>query len=128
MSTILLADDDELLRTAASVNLQRHGFRVVEACDGADAIAKAADITPDIVLLDLVMPNSDGFETLRALRGLLPRAKFIMMSGGTSNMAPALYLRMSLELGAHATVRKPFTNEQLLAAIAAVQQPAKAAG
>ena len=124
MNTVLLVDDDDLLRGAMSINLKRCGFTVVEACDGGEAIDKAAGARPDVVLLDLVMPNVDGIEALRSLRDLVPDAKFIVMSGGTQNTDPGMYLKMAMALGAHAAIRKPFTNEQLIAAVTDMQQPA----
>ncbi|HWA03943.1 MAG TPA: response regulator [Rhizomicrobium sp.] len=126
MNTVLLVDDDDLLRGAMRINLTRCGFVVVEACDGEEAIDKAAEVRPDIVLLDLVMPNVDGIEALRTMRTRVPDAKFIVMSGGTQNTDPGMYLKMAMALGAHAAIRKPFTNEQLVAAVSDVQDSATA--
>ncbi len=65
---ILVAEDDRFLRKAAEVTLKRHGFAVMTASDGEDAVRMARAETPDLVLLDLIMPRLQGFEVLRTLK------------------------------------------------------------
>ena len=65
---VLLAEDDRFLRKAAETALKRHGFTVVAAVDGEEALRLARAAPPDLVLLDLLMPRMQGFEVLRALK------------------------------------------------------------
>lgn len=66
--TILIAEDDRFLRRAAEMELRRLGFIVVCAADGVEAIARARESRPDLILLDLLMPRLSGIEALRVLR------------------------------------------------------------
>ena len=68
MSTILLADDNGPNRELTSVILERAGFEVVEAKDGADTLRQLQSSAPDALLLDLHLPDMDGFEVLRKIR------------------------------------------------------------
>jgi len=65
---ILLAEDDRFLRRAAETTLKRHGFTVLTASDGADALRVARAEMPDLMLLDLIMPKLQGFEVLKTLK------------------------------------------------------------
>ena len=69
MIRILLAEDDRILRKAGEVSLKKKGYEVISAVDGEDALAKARDHKPDLVLLDVMMPKMNGFEVLTALKG-----------------------------------------------------------
>ncbi len=65
---ILLAEDDRFLRKAAEVILRRHGFTVLTAADGEETLRLARAETPDLILLDLIIPKLQGFEVLRTLK------------------------------------------------------------
>ena len=65
---ILVVDDESTMRRLTSVLLKRHGHKVIEAADGESALVTAVQQRPDIILLDVMMPITDGFETLRRLR------------------------------------------------------------
>jgi CheY-like chemotaxis protein len=65
---ILLAEDDRFLRKAAEARLRQHGYTVVTAVDGEEALRLARAESPDLVLLDLIMPKMQGFEVLRELK------------------------------------------------------------
>jgi DNA-binding response OmpR family regulator len=66
--TILLVEDDRLLRKAAETALRQRGFRVLTAVNGEEALRTAAAQIPDLVLLDLVMPGLPGYDVLKALK------------------------------------------------------------
>jgi two-component system, OmpR family, response regulator len=68
MSTILIVDDDPHLRELARVFLRREGFTIVEAADGVEALAKLETLKADMVILDIMMPQMDGWELCRQLR------------------------------------------------------------
>jgi CheY-like chemotaxis protein len=66
--TILLIEDDRFLRKAAEVRLRRSGYIVTTAGDGEEALARLQTESPDLILLDLIMPKLQGFEVLRRLK------------------------------------------------------------
>lgn len=66
----LIIDDDPFMRLLARESLEQAGIRVAEAGDGASGLAAVEELWPDIVLLDVVMPDMDGFAVCRHLRGL----------------------------------------------------------
>ena len=65
---VLLAEDDRFLRRAAEARLRQHGFTVIAAVDGEEALRIARAEQPDLILLDLIMPKIQGFEVLKALK------------------------------------------------------------
>lgn len=65
---ILLVEDDHFLRKAAQTSLKRHGYQVVTASDGEEALRLVRTEKPELILLDLIMPKVQGFEVLRALK------------------------------------------------------------
>lgn len=68
MIKVLIAEDDQFLLMAYSAKMKKAGFEAIIAADGDEAIAKAEESQPDIILLDLVMPKKDGFEVLEAIK------------------------------------------------------------
>src|SRR5881296_2402520 len=90
---ILLVDDHPLTRSALAGLLQQHGFDVVgEAADGESAIARAAELQPDLVLLDLSMPGLDGLAALPRLREAAPECEVVVLtaSGTEENLLQAI--------------------------------------
>lgn len=68
MTQILIAEDDKFLANAYRVKLELEGYAVIIASDGQEALSILAKNIPDLILLDLVMPNLDGFETLKQIK------------------------------------------------------------
>ncbi|EBA13507.1 response regulator transcription factor [Roseobacter sp. CCS2] len=112
---ILVADDDAQIRDVVRIGLTQAGFGVAEAGDGRAALEKAESLRPDLIILDIGMPEMDGLEVCRALRK-------------TSDV-PILFLTaradeidrvVGLELGADDYVSKPFSPRELVARVRAI--------
>lgn len=95
---VLLAEDDRFLRKAAETALKRQGFAVLPAVDGEEALRMARAETPDIVLLDLIMPKLQGFEVLRALKTDPATAKIPVII--LSNLGQESDVKQAMEAGA----------------------------
>jgi len=108
---ILLVDDEELVRLVTKAVLSFRGYRVMEAEDGQDAVDKygANPAAVDLVLMDMHMPRLNGYDALRRIRQLNPRARVIMLSGGVHDPEAGLS-----DLDGAAFLHKPFENEDLL--------------
>ena len=120
MARVLLVDDDADLRASLRVNLERRGHSVFEAEDGFQALRVYREKTPDLILTHVLMPSKDGLEVIIELRREFPDVCVIAMSGGYSPGRPEMTLDAAQALGAAFTLAKPFTPEQLDAAIASV--------
>ncbi len=75
---IVIAEDERALSTVITNKLRRKGFDVIQALDGAEAVQKIKAEKPDLVLLDLIMPNKDGFQVLEEVKGL--KTKVVVFS------------------------------------------------
>jgi CheY-like chemotaxis protein len=95
---ILLAEDDRFLRKAAETALKRHGFTVIPAVDGEEALRLARAEAPDLVLLDMIMPKMQGFEVLRSLKGDPATAAIPVLI--LSNLGQDSDVQQALEAGA----------------------------
>jgi DNA-binding response OmpR family regulator len=80
---ILVVEDDDGFRELIGEILENHGYQVLSATDGRQAVALAMDKKPDLILLDLAMPQIDGWDVLRALRmhNVLEKSKVCIMTG-----------------------------------------------
>lgn len=117
MIRILLVDDDPIVRKSIRISLNNPNFDVTDASDGRNALAAANAKQFDLVITDLLMPNSDGLELIRNLRAKIPSVKILAISGG-GKVVPGFYLNLAEKLGADATLEKPFKPQDLLNAIA----------
>jgi excisionase family DNA binding protein len=105
---VLVVDDDESVRKLMRVNLEAEGYLVREAGGAADALAAIADQTPELVLLDVVMPGVDGWQMLQRMQEQHGSIPVIMFSGELATDADAE------KRGARAFVGKPFDPQQLI--------------
>ncbi len=116
---ILLVDDDADLRETLRLGLLRLGYDVDTAVNGVQAAKRLGERVPDVVLLDIVMPEKDGLETLMALRRQHASVKVIAMSGG-GRIGSRDYLAMAKLMGAHAMLSKPFSLQEVNDAVRSV--------
>ena len=107
--SVLLVDDDDAFRGALSRQVERLGYRVTAVGSGADAILALAESAPDVVLLDLRLPDLDGMEVLKRVREKCPGAEVVMMTGHGSIDSAIEAIRT----GAFDYVAKPCPLEEL---------------
>jgi len=100
---VLVLDDDESFRALARAMLEPAGFEVIEASDVSHCLIELRGQAVDAVILDMVMPEHDGFEALRELKELFPEIRVIAVSGAADSQ---LYLTVSAHLGADASLDK----------------------
>ena len=111
-SHVLVVDDDEAFRRAIVAALEAAGFRTSEARNGREGLEKIRAETPDVVLLDLLMPELDGASVLTALAadGTLEKMPVIVVTGLASSHVPAM-------LKASEFLFKPVTAEEIISAV-----------
>ncbi len=119
-ASVLVVDDEPRIVDLIRLTLEREGYQVYEAEDGYKALEKARQVIPDIVLLDVMMPDMDGFEVLKELRQTSSVPVIILTVKGTE----ADKVR-GLELGADDYVTKPFGHRELISRIKAVLRRAE---
>jgi two-component system, NtrC family, response regulator AtoC len=110
---VLIADDEALIRQSLRTTLTREGFDVSVAASGNEAWLRFQEDRPDIVLLDLVLGDTDGIEVLRRMRQEAPDAKVIFISAhGSIESAVA-----AMKIGGYDFIKKPFELEEIVAAV-----------
>ena len=114
MATILLVEDERTVRHLLRSILEEAGHGVIEACDGADALAQYQSHQTDLILTDLMMPRKDGLAFISEVQRQFPHAKIAAMTGGDGIMAYADEARM---LVVSCVLRKPLDLEELLQVI-----------
>ena len=120
MPSVLIVDDDPSIREVVRIALVRAGFETTEASDGAAALAQAASRPPDLIVLDVMLPEMDGTDVCRALR---------QRAAGDGGRVPILFLSsrdeevdriIGLEIGGDDYLTKPFSPRELVARIRAL--------
>ena len=112
---ILVVDDEERMVRFIRLNLEHDGFQVSEAFNGKEAIQKIRDVTPDLILLDVMMPDIDGFEVLETVREVSQVPVIMLTAKGEEDDRVR-----GLELGADDYVTKPFSPRELVSRVKAV--------
>jgi DNA-binding response OmpR family regulator len=112
-ATVLVVDDDELVRETIRLTCESEGYAVAEVGRGADALEAVQAIRPDVVLLDLMMPDLSGFDICRDIRRAGHRMPVVILSAKHDEIDVVL----GLEIGADDYIKKPFRPRELLARI-----------
>ncbi len=120
---ILVVDDEERMVRFIRLNLEHDGFRVVEAFNGNQAINKIRSSLPDMVLLDVMLPDIDGFEVLRIVREVSSVPVIMLTAKGEEDDRVR-----GLELGADDYITKPFSPRELSSRVRAVLRRTETAG
>src|SRR2546427_445352 len=111
--TIIVADDDASIRSLLKQLLSDEGYGVAEAATGTEVVEKVKDVNPDLVIMDVRMPELDGIEALSKLKATSPKTSVLIMTAfGTSNHA----IR-AMELGAFDYITKPFELDKIALAV-----------
>ena len=113
MSSVLIVDDAAFMRLNLK-NILKGDYEIAgEAEDGEDAVGKYQDLNPDIVTMDITMPNMDGLEAIKAIMDIDPDAKIIVCSA----MGQQKMVVKAVELGAQDFIVKPFNEDRVLEAV-----------
>jgi DNA-binding response OmpR family regulator len=119
---ILVVDDEERMVRFIRLNLEHDGFQVSEAFNGKQAVQRLRDINPDLILLDVMMPDLNGFEVLEMIREI-SNVPVIMLTAKSEEDDRV----RGLELGADDYVTKPFSPRELVSRVKAVLRRTEAA-
>ena len=117
MARVLVIDDEPMIRETVRTFLEASGHTVIEAENGAVGLAHFSQQPFDLVVTDILMPETEGVETIQNIRRLRPDMKIIAMSGSLSQ---ELYLSAAAKFGANAVLSKPFRAADLRETVARV--------
>ncbi len=112
---ILVVDDEAILLETIAFQLERQGYEVVTSADGEDALNKAREHHPDLIILDIMLPKLDGFEVCRKLRQEM-NTPILMLTARDDEIDRVV----GLEVGADDYLTKPFSMRELLARVKAL--------
>lgn len=111
---VLIVDDAAFMRMMIKDILSKNGFEVVgEAEDGAQAVEKYTELTPDLVTMDITMPEMDGITALKKIKAIAPEAKVIMCSA----MGQQAMVIDAIQAGAKDFIVKPFQADRVMESI-----------
>jgi CheY-like chemotaxis protein len=119
MPSALVIDDEEQIRFVIRKALEQAGYAVEEARGGKEGLERYRANPADVVLMDILMPDQDGLESIMTLRREFPSARVIAMTGGSAMIGILNFLDVAKMLGACRTIQKPFDIKTLLDAVAA---------
>ena len=116
---ILLVDDEPAVREILRQALLAEGFEVETAANGSEAVLRMKERLFDLALIDLIMPEMDGIQTMLELRAMAPDIRMIAMSGGLTR-GGGDFLPLARQLGAKAALSKPFEYRDLMESVRGV--------
>lgn len=119
MAKILIVDDEPLICDMLAQTLVEEKHEVFLAVDGVEALQRIGEVIPDLMIVDIVMPEMDGLEAISQAVKLAPKMKIIAMSGGP-RIGDTDFLAVADKLGASATFQKPLDNDSLLEKISQI--------
>jgi CheY-like chemotaxis protein len=119
MPSVLVVDDDGRIRCLIREVLEQAGYVVEEARDGKEGLERYRARQADVVIMDILMPDQDGLESVLALHREFPASRVIAMTGGGDMIGILNFLDVAKMLGASRTIQKPFDVNMLLDAVAA---------
>jgi DNA-binding response OmpR family regulator len=114
MKAILLVEDELLLREGVMENLEAHGYTVIGAGDGKEALEWLDQTEISLIITDLVMPNMNGVEFIKQVRLKYPKVPIIVSSGSTDTVRSRLGINNINVPGASASIMKPFKSKELV--------------
>lgn len=120
---VLVVDDDPDMRLTLKLALELAGYAVHEAANGREALERQREAPADIIITDIFMPESDGFEAIDGLRKQFPQTRIVAISGG-AQLTKRNYLPDAQLVGADATLQKPFDVDELLKTLERLDQSA----
>jgi CheY-like chemotaxis protein len=116
MPKILVIDDNVVVRNTLVQILESEGYEVVSAEDGRRGLTVYRSEKPDLVITDIIMPEKEGIETIRDIRGLSPDAKIIAISGG-GRIGSTDFLKIARQLGASDVLAKPLDPDHFVSVV-----------
>src|SRR6185437_2439465 len=119
MPSVLVVDDQDQVRQLIRETLEQAGYDVEEARDGKEGLDLYRTRSTDLVIMDILMPDQDGLETIMTLHREFPDARVIAMTGGSDAIGVLNFLGVAKMLGARRTLQKPFELKVLLDTVAA---------
>ncbi len=114
MSSVLVVDDEDQIRQLIRETLSQSGYQVTEARNGKEALQQYRQSPADLVIMDILMPDQDGLESITTLKHEFPNVKIIAITGGSDMIGILNFLDVAKMLGAHRTLQKPFDMKTLL--------------
>ena len=112
---ILLVEDELTLQETLAYNLKHQGYEVITSADGLDAVKKAVEISPNLIILDIMLPKMDGFEVCRQIRKTM-NMPILMLTARADEIDRVV----GLEVGADDYLVKPFSMRELIARVKAL--------